>query len=225
MGNEDHSLEQAIKISDFSWIPQDEQQILDTLFSLLPSEQKEVLGKYLRFVERDLLTGLYNERRFDADIDRAVASAARHDDDLSLLLVDLDNLKRINDGHGRITAGDAALKALASYFPHCLLRPDDTAYRLHGDEYAVIAERTPLEGGIIIAERIRRMAEASSRIYFGGFTVSIGVANGNGYNNKQDLIHRADIALGLAKARRNSVVAYTEQLGLGAYAGAQAAAK
>ena len=69
------------------------------------------------------------------------------------------------------------------------------------------------------------MAEASSCIYFGGFTVSIGVAEYKGCVDREEFLTHADVALGLAKEQKNSVVAYAEQQGLEAYAGAPAVAK
>lgn len=172
---------------------------------------RQQLAEYLMILqnmgEKDQLTGLYNGRRFYADLDIAIHREERHHEGLSLLLVDLDHLKKINDTFGRLEAGDAVLERLGEYLCQNLRQADDAAYRLHEDEFAVIATRAPLAIGKMIGERIRQDVERDAHTLYRGFTVSIGVASYSDCH-KEELLGHVDYALGRAKETRNTVFAY-----------------
>lgn len=100
----------------------------------------------------DPLTGLPNRRAFDLDLARESSRAQRHGRRLSLAIIDVDGLKRINDRHGH-TAGDSHLRAVA----HALrssLRLEDVAYRIGGDEFAVILPDTSSEDAAFLRTRL-----------------------------------------------------------------------
>ncbi|RIH90201.1 putative diguanylate cyclase AdrA [Calidithermus terrae] len=135
---------------------------------------------YLRAVEAaaftDALTGLGNRRAFDRDLDAALNSARRHGYPVSLLMLDLDGLKQVNDtqGHER---GDALLRGFARAL-HSTLRREDRIYRLGGDEYAAILEHTPSGQSTLAAIRAR-VDQAIAVLRSGGFPdadVSAGLA-------------------------------------------------
>lgn len=135
---------------------------------------------YLRAVEAaaftDALTGLGNRRAFDRDLEASLNSARRHGYPVSVLMLDLDGLKQVNDtqGHER---GDALLRGFARAL-HTTLRREDRIYRLGGDEYAAILEHTPSSEGTFSAIR-NRVAQAIAELRGSGFPeadVSAGLA-------------------------------------------------
>ncbi len=101
----------------------------------------------------DALTGLANRRAFDERLDEEVARAIRYGHPLSLLMVDIDNFKLVNDRFGH-TAGDEALKALAAIIDRSI-RTIDIVARFGGEEFVVILPETPIEGAAVVAERVR----------------------------------------------------------------------
>jgi diguanylate cyclase (GGDEF)-like protein len=143
---------------------------------------------------RDKLTGLYNRRLFEEQFDAAVARSLRNGEELSLLVVDLDGLKRINDLGGH-PAGDEALKALGD----CLLatiRAGDVACRLGGDEFAVILPGATPAHAMKVAERAQEALVARGPYSFSGGVARASANIGSIY----DLYRSADIAAYRAKA-------------------------
>jgi len=120
----------------------------------------------------DPLTGLWNRRQTLARLRDELSRAARYEQPLSLLFIDVDRLKQINDrgGHG---AGDAALRKVAEA-TRSSVRTTDLIARYGGDEFAVIAPNTTADDGVVLAERIRNAVKSDGDA---GPTVSIGVAD------------------------------------------------
>lgn len=154
----------------------------------------------------DDLTGLMNRRAWAGRLDEALRLGARHGHPTSVMLIDIDHFKRINDTHGHL-AGDAVLRALGETLRR-EVRNTDVAARYGGEELGVLLPHTGLEGAHIIAERVRRSISGLSLPWAGltiSVTASIGVASYAGGAHGQpvhspDLIHRADEALYAAKA-------------------------
>jgi diguanylate cyclase (GGDEF)-like protein len=139
-----------------------------------------VLGHYAdrlaQLATTDSLTGLFNARAFHERLRQELGRAARYQEPLSLLIVDLDGLKRVNDQYGH-EAGNAALRSVAAAI-RSGLREIDLGARLGGDEFGVLAPRTNEESAVVLAERLRalvaiRVKGAASR----GTTISIGVTS------------------------------------------------
>ncbi|HEX2505878.1 MAG TPA: sensor domain-containing diguanylate cyclase [Gaiellaceae bacterium] len=145
---------------------------------------------------RDRLTGLYNRRLFEEHLGVAVARARRTGEELSLLVIDLDGLKRINDLGGH-TAGDEALQALAEALTSTT-RATDVTCRLGGDEFAVILPGSTPTDALTVAERAqRRLAELGK----GQCSFSGGVARSlESHSTPYDLYRSADIAAYRAKS-------------------------
>ncbi len=175
---------------------------------------KEVEAEQLleRQATTDALTGLLNRRQFENLARRELSRALREHGKISLLMMDIDKFKTINDTLGH-EAGDEVLRALARVCaPH--LREVDIFARLGGEEFAVFMPDTPLAGARHVAERIRRAlgaepvqlpAEKSV-----AFTVSIGVAEWSDHGDEDlpGLVKRADQCLYRAKqSGRNQVCA------------------
>ncbi len=158
---------------------------------------------------RDPLTRLFNKRYFLDRLDSELKFARRHEASLSLLMLDLDHFKLVNDTHGHL-AGDAVLVNLAGVLTRAV-RNEDVVARFGGEELAIILRAIPLEPAIQLADRLRRLVEQTVT-EFGGMelraTVSVGAA---GYPTTraetiEALIDAADKALYRAKdAGRNRV--------------------
>jgi diguanylate cyclase (GGDEF)-like protein len=143
---------------------------------------------------RDKLTGLYNRRLFEEQFDAAVARSLRNGEELALLVVDLDGLKRINDLGGH-PAGDEALKALGDALRETV-RAGDVACRLGGDEFAVILPGVTPADAIKVAERAQEALVARGPYSFSGGVARASANLGSIY----DLYRSADIAAYRAKA-------------------------
>jgi diguanylate cyclase (GGDEF)-like protein len=148
----------------------------------------------------DPLTGLFNRRGFDIGLDRELARVTRHRRPLSLLLVDVDCLKAINDTAGH-AAGDAALCTVADSLAAVARRTDIVA-RLGGDEFAILTPESNAREAAVVAARLH--AEVEARAAATGLTVSIGLASFDASRAQSEFLLAADIALYQAKrAGRN----------------------
>jgi len=153
----------------------------------------------------DSLTGLYNHRYFQERLDREIKLADRNEDNVSLILLDLDHLKRINDTQGHRT-GDAAL-CHAARLMQSSVRDVDICARYGGEEFVVILPQCGREDAINVAERLREAIASTPVHKIGQVTASVGVASyPDAAKSKEELIEMADRAMYLAKAAgRNRV--------------------
>jgi diguanylate cyclase (GGDEF)-like protein len=159
---------------------------------------------------RDGLTTAYNKRYFMERMAKELAYARRHGTPLSLIMIDIDHFKSVNDTFGH-PAGDAVLIHLSEVM-HDALRTEDVFARYGGEEFAVICRGVNVESATIVAERLRELV-ASMRTQTEGreiaITLSLGVAGypETGAERPEQLISSADEALYEAKrAGRNRVV-------------------
>jgi diguanylate cyclase (GGDEF)-like protein len=107
---------------------------------------------------RDALTGLYNRRYFESRLKHELAYALRHGDPLSVILIDVDAFKRVNDEHGH-AAGDSVIRLLAERLSE-ELRADDVLVRYGGEEFALIVRDQDAAAANRTAERARRFVES-----------------------------------------------------------------
>jgi two-component system cell cycle response regulator len=157
----------------------------------------------------DGLTGLYNRRYFDVHLEQLVEQAKHQNKPLSLMLMDLDHFKQVNDKYGHLV-GDEVLKELSSRIKSNI-RLTDLPSRYGGEEFTIILPNTDLVETQIVAERIREVIAANPfkitvEPYELKVTISIGVALFDINDTPQALIKKADKALYLAKeSGRNKV--------------------
>ncbi|TMC53413.1 MAG: GGDEF domain-containing protein [Chloroflexi bacterium] len=153
----------------------------------------------------DHLTGLANRREFERVMEREVALAERHGRRLSLMMIDLDNLKRINDRLGH-SAGDGALKLVAQQLQR-VVRASDVCARVGGDEFAVAMPETDLDRARDVATRLRRAVDqaALSMRAPGHVEVSVGIAAWRPGQDWQAVYQAADSDLYEDKRRRKTV--------------------
>ncbi len=173
-------------------------------------DQERARSELFRMASTDDLTGCLNRRHFMASLTREFSRSQRHGDDLSLMVLDLDFFKRINDGYGH-AVGDKALGAFVAAAQSCLRQSDQFA-RLGGEEFGILLPVTTVEQAQPVAERLRqKVAEIRIPTPQGvvQFTVSIGIAAySSDLASAEELLLQADRALYAAKGGgRNRVVA------------------
>lgn len=156
-----------------------------------------------RLSETDPLTGLLNRRGFESSFDRARRRSRRTDTPLSLLLIDIDHFKALNDSVGH-EAGDAALRRCAELFLAAVGRPDDVVARFGGEEFVVLLPEADAAGARHVAEGIcaafTDAALPHPGTWSGRVSVSIGIATCQGADAMDDgLLAKADVALYRAK--------------------------
>ena len=170
-----------------------------TVFILLGRVLGASVDRLRSIAITDPLTGLYNRRYFRSRLEHEVLRALRYHTPLSLLIVDVDGLKAINDGEGH-AAGDSAIMGVARTIRE-QLRATDIGARFGGDEFAVLLPHTGSAEALIIADRVRaklRTVEAGTR----ALTVSIGIAElgADAERSEEALLLGADAALYRAKS-------------------------
>ena len=183
------------------------------------TEELEQANDQLRSMSlTDGLTRVANRRRFDDKLDIEWNRAMRHDQELSLLMLDIDHFKKVNDSFGHLV-GDDCLVSLAATLQGEILRASDLVARYGGEEFAVLLPATDGEGARQVAERMRQ-AVAGKPVPSGQggtpveLTISVGVATmrpaiGAG---SQELVRRADEALYAAKTNgRNRVEVWRDE--------------
>lgn len=154
-----------------------------------------------RLVTTDGLTGLSNRRAFTECLAREFGRSLRYGRPLSLVILDIDHFKALNDTHGHL-AGDAGLRQLGALL-RANLRREDFVGRLGGEEFAVLLPEIDLAGARLVADKIRRLTAERGFVYDGAdmrFTVSAGVATREGSDrDPEELVRRADQLLYVAK--------------------------
>jgi diguanylate cyclase (GGDEF)-like protein len=171
-----------------------------------------------RAARLDPKTDLYNARYFATAIDAELERAKRFERPLSVVLVDLDLLREVNNTYGHL-AGDTVLRGVADLL-RTQLRPFDIPCRFGGEEFAVILPEAGNDHALAIAERIRRSVAASRFTDPSGeavirATVSLGVATFPDCGSADDLVHRADLALYRSKSLGRNRTSGTARAGEG----------
>ncbi|HYD59075.1 MAG TPA: GGDEF domain-containing protein [Noviherbaspirillum sp.] len=176
-----------------------------------------MLAKAELAANRDFLTGAWSRRAFFDLAEREMLRARRTGREMSLLLMDVDHFKRINDSRGH-AVGDQVLVDLVNRAGH-VVRTVDYFARIGGEEFAVLLPETSIEAAAGVAERLRVAIDKSgtekdkyrSKIAVPHYTISVGISSLRGFESLPDLMRRADAALYAAKAMgRNRAVCEAE---------------
>ncbi|OCC15296.1 diguanylate cyclase/phosphodiesterase (GGDEF & EAL domains) with PAS/PAC sensor(s) [Dissulfuribacter thermophilus] len=161
-------------------------------------EQSRTIEKLKERLRLDPLTGLLNRHALITDLAREISRARRYNYPLSLMMIDVDDFKDINDSYGHIT-GDKVLQKLAEIFESSV-RETDLVYRYGGEEFVIVCPHTDCDSAINLAERLRRkirryrfVPEDTSKTI--SVSVSIGVTQVDDNEDVETLIKRADEAL------------------------------
>ncbi len=206
-------------VSDYLFKPF---QLEAFLFSIKKTMQVAQLEKdvdrYKELSNRDGLTNLYNHRYFHQIIQREVERSRRYNHPLALLMIDIDNFKKINDIFGHLS-GDIVLNKLSEVFINAI-RCVDLIFRYGGEEFTVLLPETSKEEAKNSAERLRVLVEESQFNVLenkkASLTISIGISElSEDAKDKQNFIHCADQALFEAKRLgKNRVCVWEEDLPL-----------
>ena len=198
------------QIKEYEQQLQDQQRELENMVRLRTLELEHANTELHRIASHDYLTGVWNRRSFEENLRREWARARRLMSTLSLIMVDIDHFKAVNDHFGHL-AGDACLAQVAEALRIQLNRPTDDIYRYGGEEFAILLPDTGLSGAMDVAERMRSRVEQLTPPsgITGRITVSLGVATGAptpSSANWHSLIAVSDSALYHAKRNgRNRV--------------------
>jgi diguanylate cyclase (GGDEF)-like protein len=162
--------------------------------------------RFARLARTDGLTGLANRRGFDEDIELALESARRERARLSLMLIDLDRLKAVNDRYGHLE-GDAVLCRFAQL---CTETVDSAVARLGGDEFAIIASDSNPRAAVALAQRIHSAVRNDPELAGHAVTISIGIGTFPAHaDSSRSLLLAADRALYHAKqSGRDQIITY-----------------
>lgn len=153
-----------------------------------------------RIAITDSLTGLYNRRYFEHIVDTDLALSIRHGDINSIMIIDVDHFKRINDQYGH-KSGDNVLVELSQLLT-THLRKSDLVCRMGGEEFLVLSRRSGEADSMALAEKLRRLVEQQSFQSRGGERIPVTVSTGivtfpdrRGHRTIEEYIHLADLAL------------------------------
>ena len=191
----------------------DQIRVGDTIFKYLAGSDVEAQyhETIFKMTITDGLTGLSNRMQLDSALAKEIPRALRHGRELSLLMIDVDRFKGVNDTYGHM-AGDAVLRDLAGLLAR-RLRPGDELGRYGGEEFCAILPETPLDGAVRIADDLRVLAQDHAFVVEGqriAVTLSIGAAGLRKDMHAQALYTAADEMLYQAKRTgRNRVCAPT----------------
>jgi diguanylate cyclase (GGDEF)-like protein len=174
--------------------------------------RKMMEGELRRIALTDGLTGVLNRRGFDDVVRSVTAGARRYGHALSVVAVDIDHFKRVNDLHGH-AAGDTVLMTIAALIADELRRDTDSISRVGGEEFMLLLPHTPAAGAAILAERLRRRV-LETPITVGDtvihVTASFGVRELPTHGDSERMLIEADDALYRAKQQgRNRVVVWS----------------
>ena len=170
------------------------------------AERKRAEEKLRELSEKDHLTMIFNRRKLFELLGTEVAKAKRYTRPLSIIMLDIDHFKKVNDTYGH-NIGDIVLKTTTNIVGG-VIRQVDMFARYGGEEFIVLCPETAAGGALVLAEKIRMAVETYSYPAVGKITISAGVAELSGEETGAALIKKADEALYLAKNRgRNRVEA------------------
>jgi diguanylate cyclase (GGDEF)-like protein len=177
-------------------------------FTAMVIENARLVAELQRSATTDPLTGVYNKRFFHEVLNREAARSKRHRTTLSLLMIDVDSFKAVNDTYGHIV-GDKLLVQIGQILNECV-RATDLVFRCGGDEFGVILPGTSSEGALHVAEKILERVQSDEVLksfgYAGRASVSIGIAEYRHGSPSENLVADADHALYDSKrAGKNTV--------------------
>ncbi|MBI4474678.1 MAG: sensor domain-containing diguanylate cyclase [Acidobacteria bacterium] len=185
-------------------------------FAAIALENAGLFAELQRSAITDSLTGTYNTRFFHEVLARETARADRYTTPLSLLMIDIDTFKLVNDTYGHVV-GNKVLSHIAKVIERTV-RNTDFVFRCGGDEFGVVLPGTNLDGAMRAAEKILHKVEASEILtalgYSGPVTVSIGVSEYHRGSHFETLVAEADQALYASKrSSKNCIRAYKANAG------------
>lgn len=186
---------------------------IENYFNKMLDSIQDYYEKLQELSDRDYLTGLYNRRKFEEFLTYEIKRSVRHRHKFTILMIDLDNFKYINDTYGH-ASGDLVLKEVTNIFA-TNLRNADILARLGGDEFAVLLPETPYENGFAVVEKLRSRLESTPiSLMFDQITLtaSFGIAEyPEQGENIESLLTGSDLAMYKAKRAGKNTIARADQ--------------
>ncbi len=186
---------------------------IENFFNKMLDSIQDYYEKLQELSDRDYLTGLYNRRKFEEFLSYEILRSLRHQHKFTVIMIDLDNFKYINDTYGH-ASGDLVLKEVTDIFKHNLRNADILA-RLGGDEFAIIFPETSYENGYVVIEKLRSRLESSTislMIDQISLTASFGIAEyPEQGENIESLLTGSDLAMYKAKKSGKNTIARADQ--------------
>lgn len=186
---------------------------IENYFNKMLDSIQDYYEKLQELSDRDYLTGLYNRRKFEEFLTYEIKRSLRHHHKFTILMIDLDNFKYINDTYGH-ASGDLVLKEVTNIFGSNLRNADILA-RLGGDEFAVLLPETPYENGYAVVEKLRSRLESTPiSLMFDQITLtaSFGIAEyPEQGENIESLLTGSDLAMYKAKRAGKNTIARADQ--------------
>lgn len=186
---------------------------IENYFNKMLDSIQDYYEKLTELSDRDYLTGLYNRRKFEEFLTYEIKRSLRHRHKFTILMIDLDNFKYINDTYGH-ASGDLVLKEVTNIFGSNLRNADILA-RLGGDEFAVLLPETPYENGYAVVEKLRSRLESTPiSLMFDQITLtaSFGIAEyPDQGENIESLLTGSDLAMYKAKRAGKNTIARADQ--------------
>ena len=180
----------------------------------LINERDEMIARLQKLSIQDPLTELFNSRHFYAQLEDEIQRSERYLHPLALIFIDIDHFKAINDTYGHMI-GDQVLLLIAKKMK-ASLRSQDTAYRFAGDEFTIILPETASENAKLVADRIKAAMEQETLVIsereIAPVTLSMGVAEYQRNERKEQFVHRADVTMYEAKKRGGNHITVSPQL-------------
>lgn len=186
---------------------------IENYFNKMLDSIQDYYEKLQELSDRDYLTGLYNRRKFEEFLSYEIKRSLRHHHKFTILMIDLDNFKYINDTYGH-ASGDLVLKEVTEIFGSNLRNADILA-RLGGDEFAIILPETPYENGYYVVEKLRSRLESTPiSLMFDqvSLTASFGIAEYPEQGESiESLLTGSDLAMYKAKRSGKNTIARADQ--------------
>ena len=163
-------------------------------FATITRGQRDEL---IQLATKDPLTGVGNRRALQQKLQEAIAARQRNDKHCSMLMLDLDHFKQVNDVHGHAKGDEILIKI--TELVGMRIRVTDSIYRIGGEEFVIVAEDLNLENAARLAEQLRTIVEAHDLAPSRSVTISLGVAQHHDDETAEQWMSRADNALYMAK--------------------------
>ena len=180
----------------------------------LINERDRMIERLKKLSIQDPLTELFNSRHFYAQLGDEIQRSERYLHPLALIFIDIDHFKAINDTYGHMV-GDQALLLIAKKM-QASLRSQDTAYRFAGDEFTIILPETTSDNARFVADRIKAEMEKESLVIseqeIAKITLSMGIAEYQRNERKEQFVHRADVTMYEAKKKGGNSIAVSPNL-------------
>ncbi len=169
------------------------------------AKQLEEKNKLLEEIANlDSLSGLKNRHFFNTRLEEETERANRYNKKLSLILLDIDYFKRVNDTYGH-DIGDKVIKEIANML-QTSIRKSDVVARWGGEEFAILMPETDLDEAFLVGEKIRSMAESLDYSFGEKVTISLGVATWTKFDTIEILFKRVDKVLYRAKISDRRII-------------------